>query len=185
MSLGHFEILGMVADGFQMLLIALILFLLVRYRKRSSPSDKSEWAPAGAGPFRHEFLIQSLLHQTDLAFDHIEKTIQTERRHLKEITASGHQQEALNDSCLPDAPSEAAPFDIDAAPLSDEPDDGDNPYQKVHQLAADGMNPQRIAKQLSIPRGEVELVLKMAASASPARSGSRPTLPPQPRRLSR
>jgi hypothetical protein len=185
MSLGHFEIMGMVADGLQMLLITLILFLLIRQRKRSSMPEGSERPSSGAGAFRHEFLIQSLKHQTEMAFDHIEKTLQTERRELQQRYASVRQQEACRESILPEAPPEDAPFNIDAASLTDETNDEDSPYRQVLEMAADGLNPHRIAKQLSIPRGEVELVLKMSASPPSTRAGNDPAALAQPRRVAR
>ena len=166
MSLGDIEILGIVADGFQILLILLILLLLVRYRNRAMASDCSGWASSGANPFRHEFLVQSLRHQTEMAFDLVENTLQAERRKLRQLCEPDHQQLERDGTDLFDEPLETAPFEIDETPLADEKNDDNDPYREVLRLAADGVNPHRIAKQLSIPRGEVELVLKMSASPS-------------------
>lgn len=173
MSFGYFEIFGIAADCFQVLMIVLIVFLLVRYRKKTQTPNWSDWAASQANPFMHEFLLQSLKHQSEQAFNQIEKTIQTERTHLMQLFELSDQQLKQGGADFsepePEAAAvnpEAAPSSVDELPLSDEHEISEDRYEHISQLAADGMNARRIAKQLAIPLGEVELVLKMAAASN-------------------
>lgn len=168
MSLGYLEVLGFAADCFQVLLGVVLVFLLVRYRKSAVKTDGLNLPVTGAGPFRHEFMLQSLKHQSEQSFDCIQKTLQSERSNLMRLYEIGGTHLDLDPDCptLADDPSEAEAFQIGDCEQAPDEDQSANRYQKVAQLAADGLKAPRIAKQLGIPRGEVELVLKMAAASN-------------------
>ena len=161
MSFGYLEVFAIAADGFQVLLIVVVIFLLLRYRKKLAAPDWSAWASSEANPFQHEFLLQSLKHQSEQAFDQIEKTVRLERNTLLQLLELGDQQSARDDAGPAEPDPKTVSFTINDTTPSEEPAESDNRYQQVMRLAADGMNSRRIAKQLSIPLGEVELVMKM------------------------
>lgn len=163
MSPGYLEFLGIAADCLQVLLGMVLVVLLVRYHKSAVRKDVSNWPAAEAGPFRREFLLQSLKHQSELSFDSIEKTISTERRNLLRLFEIGDAHLESDHGAF--NPEEVAPesFKIGDGESKKDTDQSSDRYQQVAQLAADGLKAPRIAKQLGIPRGEVELVLKMAA----------------------
>ena len=166
MSFGFLEVFGIAADCFQVLMIAVMIFLMLRYRKKMSTPDWSEWASSEANPFMHEFLLQSLKHQSEQAFDHIEKTIRVERSNLLQLLELNDQQIPRGDIGKAEPETKTVSFTINDTPQPEESVDSDNSYEEVIRLAAEGMNSRRIAKQLSIPLGEVELVMKMNPSGS-------------------
>ena len=166
MSSEFLEVFAIAADCFQVLMIAVMIFLLLRYRKKMSTPDWSEWASSEANPFMHEFLLQSLKHQSEQAFDHIEKTIRIERNNLLQLLELSDKQISLEDTGKAEPEPKTVSFTINDTSPSEEPVGSDNSYEQVIRLAADGMNSRRIAKQLSIPLGEVELVMKMNPSGT-------------------
>ena len=166
MSFGYLELFGIAADCFQVLMIVVIIFLLVRYHRKMSTPNWSEWASSEANPFMHEFLLQSLKHQSEQAFEHIEKTIRIERDNLLQLLELGDQQIARQDAAQDGPDTKTVSFTINEASQPEDPPDSENRYKQVLRLAADGMSSRRIAKQLSIPLGEVELVMKMNPSGT-------------------
>lgn len=185
MDFGYIEVFGIAADCFQVLMIVVVIFLLVRYRKKTQAPNWSDWATSESNPFRHEFLLQSLKHQSEQAFIHIEKTIQAERNNVMQLLELSDQQPTQSVAGFPDQEPEEAPFNIEEPHNTSEQDHSDDQYQKISQLAAEGMNSRRIAKKLAIPLGEVELVMKMAAASNPNRFGEAYAAGDQRRRAAR
>ena len=165
MSLGYLEVFQIASDCFQVLLAAAAVLLLMRYRKNSNKPDWPSWPASEGTPFMHEFLLQSLKHRSEQSFDSVQRILQTERTNLMQLfeIGEGHWDDRPSVPALDD--SDPEPFQIGEADPAENIDKTGNQYQQVRQLAAAGMSVPRIAKQLGIPRGEVELVLKMTISS--------------------
>lgn len=168
MSLGYLEIFRIAADCFQVLLGVVLVVLLVRYKKTAAKADLSNWPGTEAGPFMHEFMLQSLKHQSEMSFDSIEKTISAERQNLLRLFDISHSGLESDPAAFLSEDINTEVFQMDDGESEMGIDSSSNRYQQVTQLATEGLKAPRIAKQLGIPRGEVELVLKMAAATEMA-----------------
>ena len=172
MALHSINLWEVVIDGTQIFLCCLILLVLIRNKIKYKRLLLK--TPHGENPqnFNTEFIVQAIRQQSDLAFTHIMETIDKERKtmdtyfelrepqmapHLVHPSANGGAVQA------PDAETEA----LDAA---------DTIYSEIEVLAGQGMSLEAISEELNVPRGEVELVLKLKRlSAESANNKSNPS----------
>jgi hypothetical protein len=144
-------------DAAQIGLCGLILLFLIRNRmklKRLVPN-----APSGeeSKKLNTEFVVEAVRQQTELAFNHILETIDKERQtldayfELRETQlAPGLLKSVSSSRVEPISNSEAL-----------EPDTADTIYNEIESLSDQGLSLADIAEQLNVPRGEVDLVLKL------------------------
>ena len=158
-------------DATQIGLCGLILLLLIRNRMKykrailNAPSDKK------SQKFNTEFIVEAIRQQTELAFNHILETIDKERQTL-------HAYFELKETQLAPDLLKSASFDriepISSSEAS-EPDATDAIYSEIESLSDQGLSLSDIAEKLNVPRGEVDLVLKLKRlSIESARSKDSP-----------
>ncbi len=126
-----------------------------RLRERRRPALPA--AAAAPAPFAHELGVQTFRQQAERALAGIAAAVEAERLRLHE-----QLQAALPPSVdgRPDghrgAPDEP-PFRLGGGPV---PPAGGR-YDGVRRLAREGLGCRQIAERLNLPRGEVELALKL------------------------
>ncbi|MGD2184583.1 MAG: hypothetical protein PVI71_00590 [Desulfobacterales bacterium] len=171
MALQTLNLWELVLDGTQIFLCSFILLVLIRNKIKykqlllKAPSAKS------SRNFNAEFMIQAIRQQCDLAFTHILETIDTERQTM--------------DACFEPGKFRFAPHMLQLAPdrtVAQTPD-AEMPevnteqtiYRDIEALAGQGMSLENISEELKVPKGEVELVLKLKRlSAESAKNKNNP-----------
>lgn len=128
-----------------------------RLRARRLPAAAS--APAAPAPFAHELGVQALRQQAERALAGIAAAVEAERLRLHEqLRAALLPAVDGRLACLRSAPDEP-PFRLGDGPMP--PAAGR--YEGVRILAREGLGCRQIAERLNLPRGEVELALKLQA----------------------
>ena len=150
----------LVLDGVQIFLCVIILFFLIRNRiqhKRfildTSPNDY-------AAEFSSEIRIQHLKQATEYTFDAIVDVIQQERLALQKYynPQKHHLEVQASDFALPTG--------INTVPPSDEQRDVDAAeFSEILRLSEKGLSTREISQHVNMPRGEVELVLRLNKEA--------------------
>jgi len=158
-------------DATQIGLCGLILLVLIRNRIKFKQLILN--APFGkkSQNFNTEFIVEAVRQQTELAFNHILETIDKERQTLhayfelrKTQLAPGLLASAESVRIKPGFSSDASKADA-----------ADVIYSEIENLAHQGLSPADISEKLNVPRGEVDLVLKLKLlSAESARANTRP-----------
>ena len=172
MTPGYLEIYRIAADGLQILLSAAAVLMLMRYRKKPPLPDWTAWPQADGSAFRHEFMLQSLRHQSEQSFDNLDRALRSERSNLQRFLEIGDSRWTGAAEPSEDV-SDPSPFQIGGEDAAGPAAENERRYEEVARLAAGGMNARRISKQLGIPLGEVELVVKLSAASDPATTGDR------------
>jgi hypothetical protein len=144
-------------DATQIGLCGLILLFLIRNRMKLKRLNSN--APSGeeSQKFNTEFVVEALRQQTELAFNHIMKTIDKERQTL-------HAYFELRETQLaPGLLTSASKGRIEPIPNTEalEKDAADAIYSEIESLSDQGLSPADIAEALNVPRGEVDLILKL------------------------
>jgi hypothetical protein len=161
-----------VVDGTQIFLCSLILLVLIRNRIKYKQMLLKVPNGEGTQNFNTEFMVQAIRQQVDMAFMHILQTIDQERQTLN--TCFERRELRLASRPLQTAPDRVLPRTLDAetAPLNV----GETIYTDIETLADQGMGLEDISEELNVPRGEVELVLKLKRlSAESAKSKNNPS----------
>jgi hypothetical protein len=121
--------------------------------------------------FNTEFIIQAIRQQSDLAFTHILETIDKERQtldtyfELRETQIASKMLVPAPGRVVAQIPNTEA-TDLNAA---------DTIYSEIENLAGQGMSLADISEDLNVPKGEVELVLKLKRlSAESAKNKNNP-----------
>ena len=144
-------------DATQIGLCGLILFFLIRNSIKFKRLNLN--APSGeeSKKFNTDFAVEAVRQQTELAFNHILETIDKERQtldayfELRETRfAPGLLASVSSDRVERISGSEAL-----------EPDAADTIYSEIESLSDQGLSLADIAEKLNVPRGEVDLVLKL------------------------
>ena len=104
-----------------------------------------------------EFLAEAVRRQTELAFNHILETIDKERQTLD---AYYHHHDKRIETGLLTSPARR-PLDQVSSPEAGQPDPANVIYSEIESLADEGMSLADISERLNVPRGEVDLVLKL------------------------
>jgi len=144
-------------DATQIGLCGLILLFLIRNRMKLKRLNSNGPCGEKSPKLNTEFVVEALRQQSELAFNHIMKTIDKERQTLNAYfelretqLAPGLLTAASKDRMEPISGAEAL-----------EPDACEAIYSEIESLSDQGLSPSDIAEELSIPRGEVDLVLKL------------------------
>ena len=144
-------------DATQIGLCALILLFLIRNRMKFKRQNLNAPSAEQSKKVNTEFVVEALRQQTELAFNHILETIDKERQtlhayfELRETQlAPGLLKSVSSGPVEPICNAEA--LDADAT---------DTIYSEIESLSDQGLSLKDIAEELSLPRGEVDLVLKL------------------------
>ncbi len=148
----------LIRDAFNVLLCIGVLIYLVR--RRSGLLNARQEEP-GRPEFTQEIRLQALRQQSERALSSILSAVESERLRLQQV------------------------FDVDDRPTTEPPEAparaaADDPpfrlgevcepvawgrYDGVHGLLREGLSCRQIAENLNLPRGEVELALKLKPAA--------------------
>jgi len=146
------------SDGTQILLcIIIILFLIhnkVKYKQmilKQIPEDSPKI-------FSNEIIKQEFQQQTEQAFDAIVSCIQRQRISLGNIYTDGEQKKLLAE--MPSGSAEFPTMSDEAAEHEDFNFSASN-FDQIASMRNDGLSSKEISSRLSIPRGEVELILRL------------------------
>lgn len=144
-------------DATQIGLCGLILLFLIRNRIKFKRLILNAPAAEKSQNLNTEFVVEAVRQQTELAFNHILETIDKERQTLSAYfelretqLAPGLLKSASSGRIEPISSSEAS-----------EPDAADAIYSEIESLADQGLSLADISEKLKVPRGEVDLVLKL------------------------
>ena len=160
-----------VLDAVQIGLGLLILIFLIRNKIKYKQLILK--APDGKNSqnFNTEFIIQALRQQSELAFNHILETIDKERQTLGSYFELRETQ--IAPPMLQTAPGPV--FDQAGTAETIEPNAANTLYGEIKTLSSHGMSLEDISEKLDVPRGEVELVLKLKSlSAESAQNKNAP-----------
>jgi hypothetical protein len=171
MALQTLSLWEIVLDAIQIGLGLLILILLIRNKIKYKQMILK--APAGekSQNFNTEFIIEAIRQQSELAFSHILETIDKERQTL------GSYFELRDTQIAPHMLQTATVPVFDQACTSEtiEPNTANTIYSEIRTLSSHGMSLEDISEKLNVPRGEVELVLKLKRlSAASAKNKTTP-----------
>jgi hypothetical protein len=144
-------------DATQIGLCGLILLFLIRNRMKLKRLNSNRPSGEKSPKFNTEFVVEALRQQSELAFNHIMKTIDKERQTLNAYFELRETQLAPG---LLTAASKGRMEPIPGAEAL-ESDASEAIYSEIESLSDQGLSPSDIAEELSVPRGEVDLVLKL------------------------
>ena len=144
-------------DATQIGLCGLILLFLIRNRMKFKRLILNTPAAGKSQNFNTEFVVEAVRQQTELAFNHILETIDKEHQTLRAYfelretqLAPGLLKSASSGRIEPISSSEAS-----------ETNAADVIYSEIESLADQGLSLADISEKLKVPRGEVDLVLKL------------------------
>jgi len=144
-------------DATQVGLCALILLFLIRNHMKIKRQNLNALSGEKAKKLNTEFIVEAVRQQTELAFNHIVETIDKERQTLNAYfelretqLAPGLLTSVSSGQVEPISSTEAL-----------EPDAAETIYNEIESLSDRGLSLTDIAEKLNVPRGEVDLVLKL------------------------
>jgi hypothetical protein len=144
-------------DATQIGLCGLILLFLIRNRMKLRRLNSIRPFDEESQKLNSEFVIEAVRQQTELAFNHIMKTIEKERQTL-------HDYFELRETRIaPGLLTSVSKGRIEPVPHTEalESDAANDIYIEIESLSDQGLSPAAIAEELNVPRGEVDLVLKL------------------------
>ena len=157
MALHTLNLWELVIDATQIGLCALILLFLIRNHVKFKRLNSNVPSGQESQKFNSEFVVEAVRQQTELAFNHILETIDKERQTLDAYFELRETQ--LAPGLLKSSPSnQIGPI---SGTKTQEPDAADAIYSKIESLSDQGLSLTDIAEELNLPRGEVDLVLKL------------------------
>ena len=171
MALQTVNLWEIVLDITQICLGGFILLCLIRNKIKYKQLFLR--APTGENSqnFNTEFIIEAIRQQSDLAFSHILETIDKERQTLDTYFELRETQIASKMLALAPGGVVAQISGTEVADLNA----ADTIYSEIENLAGEGMSLEDISKDLNVPKGEVELVLKLKRlSAESAKNKNNP-----------
>jgi len=157
----NFQILpywGIIIDAFQILLCGIIILVLVHNKIRYKQMILNSPVNDRHTCFSNEISKQNLKQETEQIFDSILNFISQKRLSLVNLYES-QSQNFLHDAFVLDSPRSLQTFDRDKATESFNQDDSH--YDLIAELGNKGLGSKDIAKRVDIPRGEVELALRL------------------------
>jgi len=157
MAFHTFDLWEIAIDATQIGLCALILLFLIRNRMKFKQLILN--APSGekSSKFNAEFVVEAFRQQTELAFSHILETIEKERQTLRAYYELRETQLAPG---LLKSPASVHMEPV-SSPEASKSDVADVIYSEIESLADQGLSLADISEKLSVPRPEVDLVLKL------------------------
>jgi len=146
----------LVLDGIQVLLCAVILFFLIhnkiKYRRLILNTSPKEYA----AEFSNEMRLQHLKQETEKVFDSIVDVINRERGSLQKHYDSDEPNHRMDACVLP------GPAEINAdRPVDKQSEEDAAEFGEIFSLSEKGLSTREISQRVSMPRGEVELVLRL------------------------
>jgi hypothetical protein len=144
-------------DATQIGLGAFILLFLIRNHMRLKRMNSNALSGQESQKFNSEFVVEAVRQQTELAFNHIRETIDKERRTLDAYFELREAQ--LAPGLLKSVPSNR--IEAVSSTQAKEPGAADAIYSEIESLSDQGLSLTDIAEELNLPRGEVDLVLKL------------------------
>ncbi len=147
-------------DGIQIVLCLLILFFLIRNRRRKMTPEWIEAKTESGQSFNLQVLSQTINQQVELAFSNIHESIAVERRNLGNVL----QLNQFNRAGRIPTENQRPPVlskNNEILPRSKEPAGKEEHRAQIQKLVARGMSAKQIAEELKTPMGEVELILSL------------------------
>ena len=144
-------------DATQIGLLGLIVLFLIRNHMKFKRLKLNGSYGNESNKLNTEFVVEAIRRQTDLAFNHILETIDKERQTLEAYFALRETQ--LDPGLLKSAASGRVEPISGSAAL--EPDAADTIYSEIESLSDQGLSLEDISEKLNVPRGEVDLILKL------------------------
>jgi len=143
-------------DGIQIFLCAVILFFLIYNKIKHKRLILNTSAKENTADFSNEMRLQNLQQVAENAFDAIVDDINRQRLSLMRHFVSNESDHLAGDYILPVAVESG----------SDQPEDYKNEedtaeFGEIFGLAEKGLSTREISQRLNMPRGEVELVLRL------------------------
>ena len=157
MALHTLNLWEIAIDATQIGLCALILFFLIRNHVKFKRLNSNVPSGQESQKFNSEFVVEAVRQQSELAFNHILETIDKERQTLDAYFELREAQ--LAPGLLMSSPTNR--IEPISGTKAQEPDDADAIYGKIESLSDQGLSLSDIAQELNLPRGEVDLVLKL------------------------
>jgi hypothetical protein len=171
MALQTINLWEIVLDVTQICLGGFILLCLIRNKIKYKQLFLKAPTAVNSQDFNTEFIIQAIRQQADLAFTHILETIDKERQtldtyfELRESQMASHKLSPVAGRVGPQIPN-VETTDLNSA---------DTIYSEIESLSGQGMSLEDISEDLNVPKGEVELVLKLKhLSAESAKNKNNP-----------
>ena len=147
-------------DGIQIIICFLILFFLIRNRRKPKhPARQAAFNQTGQN-FNVEVFTQTVKQQVDQAFAVITETIAVEQCKLNRVLPNRvPDNEAFGISEFQSPLHQQNKFDIPA--ILSESSSSDLLHEQIQKLAVKGLSARQISEELKTPLGEVELVLSL------------------------
>lgn len=157
----------LVLDGIQIFLGIIILLLLInnkiKYKRlilNTAPKDY-------AAEFSNEIRMQCLKQVTEQMFDTIADVIHQQRLALQKHYDPVKCNHEMDNSVV------APPLGINtASPTDDKSDVAAADFDEIFSLSEKGLSTREISQRVNMPRGEVELVLRLNKEALKAKRRS-------------
>ena len=146
----------LVLDGIQIFLCACILFFLIRYKIKYKRLILNSSPKEYTAEFSNEMRLQHLKQVTEKAFDSIVDVINRQRLSLQKHYDSDERNHQLDACVLPVA------VEINAdRPEDKQSEDAAAEFGEIFSLSEKGLSTREISQRVNMPRGEVELVLRL------------------------
>ena len=152
-------------DGIQIFLCLLILFFLIRNRRRKMTPEWAKVKTESGQSFNLQVLSQAINQQVELAFSNILDSVAVERRHLDNVL----QLNQFNPAGRIPTANQRPPVlseNNEILPRSKEFAGKDEHRARIQKLALRGMSAKQISEELKTPMGEVELILSLQLTKS-------------------
>jgi hypothetical protein len=151
----------LIRDAWLIALCIGMLVCLVRRRGMPLPAPEERAARLGSTGFSQEIRLQAMRQQSERALASILAAVDSERRRLQQLFDADDRPPPAVVETSARAATDDFPFRLGEAR---EPAAW-GPYESVHGLSREGLSSRQIAEKLNLPRGEVELALKLRAAA--------------------
>ena len=171
MALQTVNLWEIVLDITQICLGGFILLCLIRNKIKYKQLFLRTPTAENSQNLNTEFIIEAIRQQSDLAFTHILETIDKERQTLDAYFELRETQ--IASKMLTPVPGRV----VAQIPNTDAADQNaaDTIYSEIENLAGQGMSLEDISEDLNVPKGEVELVIKLKRlSAESAKNKTNP-----------
>jgi hypothetical protein len=160
MTIEMMSLWELVLDGIQIFLCAIILLFLIRNRIKHKRLILNTSPNEYTTEFSSEIRIQHLRQATEHTFDTIVDAIQQERLTLQKYYDPQKRNRDIETSAV------TPPIGINSAPTTDEKRDVDAAeFSEILHLSEKGLSTREISQRVNMPRGEVELVLRLNKEA--------------------
>ena len=152
--------LDIAIDGFQILLCLLILGFYIKNRAIHKKLAVSKIKNGAGQSFNAHVFNRIVKQQVDQALTNILDTIAAERNGLKSVLGLNPLRSKDDDISKVQSNSQL-PNSHDNHRISDDRSGSAGRHDKVRKFSAKGLSVRKIAEELKIPMGEVELILSL------------------------